>query len=78
MLYVILNDGETFSTLKSCAIYNSETKTLHRVWKGREIDLTTNAEGWHWEKGVYEILTQEENEERNINTVKVPHSNKEG
>lgn len=59
MKYVILNDGETYTNLKSCAIYDSKTGKLYRVKKDREINLNTCQEGFHWEKGIDEIIESE-------------------
>ena len=37
MKYVILNDGETYTSLKNCIIYDDETGKIYSIRKDKQI-----------------------------------------
>jgi hypothetical protein len=52
-LYVILNDGESYSGKMNCVIYDAEKNKIYSIRKGEEI----NAPGiTHWDKGITNII----------------------
>ena len=59
MKYVILNDGETYTDIKGCAIYDSETQKVYAIRKDKEIDTYSSIENMHWEKGIQNISSDE-------------------
>ena len=65
-LYVILNDGETYSEVNGSIIYDSDSNTIYHISKGSPVDENIpnvgNLKGMpmmHWEKGITEIIDDE-------------------
>jgi hypothetical protein len=49
-LYVILDDGQTYSMKQGCIIYDAEKKEVYRIRKGERIIIDMS-----WNKGIDEI-----------------------
>jgi len=54
--YIILNDGEIFTTLEGCVIFDSDNNRVYTIRKNKEIDTTSDMANMHWEKGIADIL----------------------
>ena len=69
MQYIILNDGETYTSLKGCVIFDDVYGKLYSIRKRREIDTTKTLNNMHWEKGIDNIMNNENTEylQPNIN-----------
>jgi hypothetical protein len=58
MKYVILNDGETYTDINGCVIFDSTTNKLYSIREDKEV-----TENMRWAKGIADILDDEINSE---------------
>ena len=58
MKYVILNDGETYTDINGCVIFDRTTNKLYSIRDDKEI-----TENMRWAKGIADILDDEINSE---------------
>jgi hypothetical protein len=56
MRYIILNDGETYTSLDGCIIYDDVTNQIYQIRKGIKIDQYNSIINMHWEKGIAGII----------------------
>lgn len=70
MLYIILNDGETYTAVKGSIIFDSVTQKMYTIRRSKQIKAFSRSN--RWVKGINEIIDSEleDSKENNVDLVK--------